>query len=108
MLDLPDDDGDQSDDPARCSTAALYRRFSGEFRKLADKPGFELDPAGEGSAEAGFVRFRTTRKLATEFLLRKDYRADFMLEHARDNYRRRSAGEVFQDSNVHVSVEAIR
>lgn len=24
------------------------------------------------------------------------------------DYRRRSAGEVFQDSNVHVSVEAIR
>jgi SAM-dependent methyltransferase len=80
LLDLPDDDGDQSNDPLRCSTAALYRRFSGEFRKLAAMPGFELDPAGEASAEAGFVRFRTTRKLAAEFLLRKDYRSDWSTE----------------------------
>ncbi len=78
LLDLPDADGDGSSDPRACSTAALFRRFSGEFKKLDRKPGFELDET-EG-AETGFARFRTTRKLAAEFLLRKDYKGDWSSE----------------------------
>ncbi|MCA9523180.1 MAG: methyltransferase domain-containing protein, partial [Myxococcales bacterium] len=44
-LDLDTRDGDESDDPSRCSSAALLERFAGEFRRGIDaprKPGFAL------------------------------------------------------------------
>src|SRR5581483_3192582 len=77
-LELPADDGDASDDVRSCSTAALFVRFASEFRKLASGPGFpyrEID-----SARPGFRRFAVSRKLAAEFVLRKDYRADWETE----------------------------
>jgi SAM-dependent methyltransferase len=78
LLDLPDADGDGSDDPATCSTAALLGRFAREFRSLSPRPGFaheELPPA-----RAGWRRFRLSHRHAVEFLLRKDYRTDWVQE----------------------------
>lgn len=78
LLDLPDRDGDESDSPASCSTASLFLRFACEFRKLHPQPGFtfeEHDPPTEG-----WRRFRLPLRLAAEFLLRKDYRADWETE----------------------------
>ncbi|MBI2213388.1 MAG: methyltransferase domain-containing protein [Acidobacteria bacterium] len=86
LLDVRDDDGDASEDPASCSTASLLRRFSREFRKLAEppeSPGFALAEAEPSSAPPplpGFRRFELTFKLAAEFILRKDYRTDWETE----------------------------
>jgi SAM-dependent methyltransferase len=84
FLDLPAGDGDDSDDPTRCSTAALLERFAREFRSLAARPGCAVERI-EGSA-AGVApperwrRYRLSHKHAAEFLLRKDYRADWASE----------------------------
>lgn len=43
FLDIPGDDGDDSDDPARCSTAALLERFAREFRSLAAHTGCAVE-----------------------------------------------------------------
>jgi len=78
VLDVPDDDGDDTDDPATCSSAQLLRRFSREFRKQSKAPGFELS---EGpSPRLGWRRFHLSHRLAVEFLLRKDYRRDWDIE----------------------------
>jgi len=81
LLDLPADDGDDSDDPASCSSAALFRRFAREFRSLLPdgERGFTMEEL-DGAARAGWVRFRTTLTHAVEFVLRKDYRADWEAE----------------------------
>jgi len=78
LLDLPEADGDASDDPATCSSAALLVRFAREFRRLSAAPGFaveELPPPGDG-----WRRFRLAHRHAVEFLLRKDYRTDWAQE----------------------------
>ncbi|HEU5075475.1 MAG TPA: methyltransferase domain-containing protein, partial [Polyangiaceae bacterium] len=83
FLDLPADDGDASDDPSSCSTAALFERFAGEFRKLAPAPGFgyeRLAPAPESLLPEGWRRYRVDHRIAAEFLLRKDYRSDWESE----------------------------
>lgn len=88
-LDLPAADGDESDDPTRCSSAALFERFAREFRKLSPQPGFGYQPitvatvAGEGGAPplpSGWRRYAVDSRLAAEFLLRKDYRNDWDTE----------------------------
>lgn len=86
LLDVRGDDGDDSDDPRCCSTAALLLRFAREFRKLAVAPmlpGFtleELAASSDAPLLPGFRRFALTLKLAAEFILRKDYRADWETE----------------------------
>lgn len=83
LLDVRHDDGDDSSDPRSCSTAALLERFAREFRSLHDAPGFSLERADAATAPPladGWRRYRLTYKLATEFLLRKDYRADWEAE----------------------------
>src|SRR5215831_4126827 len=68
LLDVPGDDGDDSEDPARCSTAALLERFAREFRSLAPRPGCTVERvAGAGPAPAappGWRRYRLTHKHA--------------------------------------------
>ena len=64
------------------STAQLLVRFSHEFRRLSESPGFELQelpPAADG-----WRRFRLSRQHAVEFVLRKDYRTDWELEVAEE------------------------
>ena len=83
LLDLPADDGEASDDPRRCSTAHLLERFAREFRSLYPAPGFPL--ARVDGARPGWRRYRLSRKHAAEFILRKDYRADWEAE-AQEEY----------------------
>ncbi len=92
-LDLPEDDGDNGDDPLTCSSAALFERFGREFRRLAAKPGFAyrlepestpLDPPRGTLPRDGFRRYRVDCKLAVEFVLRKDYRRDWVSEVAEE------------------------
>lgn len=78
LLDVRDDDGDDSDDPRRCSTAALLRRFSREFRSLHETPGFSLEEVT--SPAPGIRRHRLSHRHAVEFALRKDYRTDWEAE----------------------------
>ncbi|WP_428268134.1 methyltransferase domain-containing protein [Haliangium sp.] len=93
FLDLPADDGadcaDGGDeaDPETCSSAALLERFSREFRSLYDAPGFPLQHVDEGhggdeadSLPPGWRRYRLSKTHAVEFVLRKDYRRDWVSE----------------------------
>jgi hypothetical protein len=90
LLDLPTDDGDASNDPRTCSTSALFERFAAEFRSLSESPGF---PFEVGAAESpSRRRYRTTRKLAVEFVLRKDYRQDWESE-VKEEYTYFTQGE---------------
>lgn len=77
-LDVPTTDGDETDNPRSCSTAALMRLFAREFRSLHATPG--CDVREEKSPEAGWARFRMSLRIATEFVLRKDYRQDWEME----------------------------
>lgn len=77
-LEVPTDDGDESSDPATCSSAALLRRFATEFRSLHAEPGFALEDLGE--PEPGWHRFALDHRMAVEFILRKDYRRDWVSE----------------------------
>ncbi|MGK4009081.1 methyltransferase domain-containing protein [Sorangium sp. So ce1036] len=94
LLDVPADDGDDGPDPRSASTAALLERFAREFRSLSPEPGFPLSrvapgrPAGATPASSpalpaprpGWRRYRLAHKHAVEFVLRKDYRADWEAE----------------------------
>ncbi len=82
LLDLPADDGDAGLDPRTCSTARLFERFALEFRSLSREPGFPYECLGPISSSLGgaVLRYRLSRKHAVEFVLRKDYRADWESE----------------------------
>src|SRR5215831_26608 len=78
FLDLPAEDGDDSSEPLKASTAALFCRFAREFRSLSSTPGFSYE---EGDARRpGWRRFLVPRRIAVEFVLRKDYRPDWEAE----------------------------
>ncbi|MBL4683784.1 MAG: class I SAM-dependent methyltransferase [Nannocystaceae bacterium] len=87
-LDVPTDDGqddgqDSGGQPTTCSTAALLERFALEFRPLSAAPGLPLARVAEGEGPplaAGRRRYRLTRRVAVEFILRKDYRRDWDTE----------------------------
>ncbi|MGE3456963.1 MAG: trans-aconitate 2-methyltransferase [Kofleriaceae bacterium] len=78
LLDVPDSDGDGSDDPITASTAGLFERFAREFRSLSTQPGFAFERCD--GAMPGWRRYRVSHKLAVEFVLRKDYREDWASE----------------------------
>ncbi|HSC88135.1 MAG TPA: class I SAM-dependent methyltransferase [Polyangiaceae bacterium] len=83
LLDLPLLDGDESDEPSRCSTGRLFERFAREFRPLGSEPGFPMQPVpseGATGLREGFRRYRVEHRFAAEFLLRKDYRDDWASE----------------------------
>jgi SAM-dependent methyltransferase len=91
LLDLPADDGEASNNPRGCSTAALFERFAREFRSLAPSPGFAfhreaVDP------HPGWRRYRLSHRHAVEFVLRKDYRTDWESE-AKEEYTYFTQGE---------------
>jgi SAM-dependent methyltransferase len=72
FLDLPLTDGE-------LSTAALFEVFACDWRSSVNPDGpvpFER----LASPREGFVRFRVTLRAAAEFVLRKDYRADWDTE----------------------------
>lgn len=91
LLDVRCDDAraeGEGDDPRSCSSAALLERFSREFRRLHKDEaarGFPLTriddgPGVEPPIPPGFARYRLSRAAAAEFILRKDYRADWEIE----------------------------
>lgn len=85
LLELPANDGDGSDDPRVCSTAQLFERFAREFRSLHAAPGFSFERVAAADVQDGWRRYRVSLKHATEFILRKDYRADWEAE-AQEEY----------------------
>jgi SAM-dependent methyltransferase len=85
LLEVPADDGTDSDDPRSCSTAQLLERFAREFRSLHARPGFSLARVDAAEVPAGWRRYRLSRTLAAEFVLRKDYRGDWESE-AQEEY----------------------
>lgn len=79
LLDLPATDGIESGSKQELSTAALFEVFARDWRSSVNRDGavpFETLT----SPRAGFVRFRMTLRAAAEFVLRKDYRADWDTE----------------------------
>ncbi len=84
-LGLPTDDGDETDDPATCSTASLFERFTGEFKSLAETRGFSFTALGKTPGRAAWRRYQLSLRHATEFILRKDYRSDWVSE-VREEY----------------------
>lgn len=77
VLELPTDDGDDTDAPRTCSSARLFERFAREFRSLAPAPGCAYERV---DGPPGRLCVRLPLRLAVEFVLRKDYRADWESE----------------------------
>ncbi len=73
FLDLPTDDGKEIGEISEISTAALFEIFARDFRcslnKTSPVPYQKL-----GLVSQNFIRFQTSLRYATEFVLRKDYR----------------------------------
>lgn len=78
-LDLPETDGAAEGSIKDLSTAALFERFASDWRsslnRHASLPLDRLAPQ-----RAGFARYRVSLRVAAEFVLRKDYRADWETE----------------------------
>jgi len=79
FLDLPWGDGRAEGEVAGLSTAALFERFARDWRSSLNPDGplrhERLESPGEGLA-----RYRVALRAAAEFVLRKDYRADWDAE----------------------------
>jgi SAM-dependent methyltransferase len=83
-LDLPTSDG-EGDAPESCSTATLFERFAREFRILREpaERGFAYTRRTRSNkplVRPGFRRYEVSHTHATEFVLRKDYRASWAVE----------------------------
>ena len=78
-LDLPFTDGAETGNKRELSTAALFEVFAQEWRSSVNPHG-PVAFAKLESQRDGFVRFQLTLRAATEFVLRKDYRADWDTE----------------------------
>ncbi|MBA2340644.1 MAG: methyltransferase domain-containing protein [Pyrinomonadaceae bacterium] len=78
-LDLPEQDGRAEGSIKYLSTAALFERFSETWRSSVnyDSP---VSYARLASPRAGFARYKVSLRAAAEFVLRKDYRADWDTE----------------------------
>lgn len=78
-LDLPDTDGSEDGTVEELSTAALFERFAAQWRSSMNRTGpvpYKRLP----SPRDGFTRFQVSLRSAAEFILRKDYRADWDVE----------------------------
>jgi ubiquinone/menaquinone biosynthesis C-methylase UbiE len=79
-LDLPEEDGaSHASEPKDLSTAALFELFAQNWRSSAN-PDSHLPYARFERARRGFARYRVLLRYAAEFVLRKDYRADWETE----------------------------
>ena len=78
-LDLPTSDGREKGSIKELSTAALFGVFAEQWRSSVNRTGgvsfVKLD-----SPREGYVRFKVALRTAAEFVLRKDYRADWDTE----------------------------
>ena len=78
-LDLPAADGSETGEVVELSTAALFELFAREWRSSVNRDG-PVPFTGMKSPRAGFVRYEVALRAAAEFVLRKDYRADWATE----------------------------
>jgi len=78
-LDLPASDGPDSGDLKELSTAALFEVFAQNWRSSVNQQGPVLFERVK-SPRSGFARYQLSLRAAAEFVLRKDYRADWATE----------------------------
>jgi len=78
-LDLPSTDGSDAGEVVELSTAALFERFAREWRSSVNRDG-PVPFVKTDSPRPGFVRYELALRAAAEFVLRKDYRADWATE----------------------------
>ena len=78
-LDLPETDGSASGDVRELSTAALFELFARDWRGSVNRDG-PVPFTRLESPRPGFVRYELSLRAAAEFVLRKDYRADWETE----------------------------
>jgi len=78
-LDLPETEGAAEGPIPGLSTAALFERFARDFRCSVNRDG-PVPYTRLASPHAGHVRYRLSLRAANEFVLRKDYRADWDVE----------------------------
>ncbi|HWW75961.1 MAG TPA: methyltransferase domain-containing protein, partial [Pyrinomonadaceae bacterium] len=78
-LDLPANDGAEAGEVAELSTAALFERFAREWHGSVNR-GEPVPFTKTRSPRAGFERYEVALRAAAEFVLRKDYRADWATE----------------------------
>ena len=78
-LDLPEADGAAGGAVPGLSTAALFERFARDFRCSVNRDG-PVPYTRLASPHPGHVRYQLTPRAANEFILRKDYRADWDVE----------------------------
>ncbi|MBV9926146.1 MAG: methyltransferase domain-containing protein [Acidobacteria bacterium] len=78
-LDLPANDGTEAGEVVGLSTAALFERFAHEWHSSVncDAP---VPFVKSESPRPGFARYEVALRAAAEFVLRKDYRADWATE----------------------------
>jgi SAM-dependent methyltransferase len=79
LLDLPETDGVGIGTIPELSTAALFEVFADGFRSSVNRTG-PVAFVRRDSPRTGFVRFEVDLRAAAEFVLRKDYRADWDTE----------------------------
>jgi hypothetical protein len=78
-LDLPATDGKEAGDIVELSTAALFERFAREWHSSVNRDA-PVPFTKTDSPRAGFARYEVALRAAAEFVLRKDYRADWATE----------------------------
>ena len=78
-LDLPQTDGAESGEKKELSTAALFELFARTWHSSVNPAG-PVPFALMKSPRDGFIRMELTLRAAAEFVLRKDYRADWDTE----------------------------
>lgn len=78
-LDLPETDGSEQGNAVELSTAALFLLFARTWRSSIN-PQSPVAFNRIKSPRKGFARYETSLRVATEFVLRKDYREDWETE----------------------------
>jgi len=78
-LDLPETDGSETGKIKELSTSALFELFTQNWRSSVNPQG-PVPFARIKSTRSGFVRYELALRAAAEFVLRKDYRADWETE----------------------------
>ena len=78
-VDLPETDGAEAGDVGGLSTAALFELFARVWRSSVNRDG-PVPFKRMASPRRGFVRYEVGLRAAAEFVLRKDYRADWETE----------------------------
>lgn len=79
LLDLPETDGARDGSTRELSTASLFELFARNWRSSVNTQG-PVTFSKTVSPHDGFVRFELSLRVAAEFVLRKDYRADWDAE----------------------------